>query len=92
MEVFELDVDEITWRRPGDDARPRQERRYINSETLDLFEQAGADPALLALLRQALGTRTEMDVPWERRSHRWRDRICTKPGYPPDTPRVCLAV
>jgi len=39
---------------------------YINQETLDLFEEAGADPALLALLRRALGDRKEMDIRWER--------------------------
>jgi hypothetical protein len=39
---------------------------YINQETLDLFEEAGADPALLALLRRALGSRKEMDIRWSR--------------------------
>lgn len=39
---------------------------YINAETLDMFEQAGADPELVAMLRSALGTRSEMDVRWER--------------------------
>jgi hypothetical protein len=39
---------------------------YINTATLDLFESAGADPALMALLRKALGDREEMDLRWER--------------------------
>ena len=39
---------------------------YINQETLDLFEESGADPALLALLRRALGDRQEMDIRWSR--------------------------
>jgi hypothetical protein len=39
---------------------------YINAETIDLFEQAGADPGLVELLRRALGSRTDMDVRWER--------------------------
>jgi hypothetical protein len=39
---------------------------YVNSDTLDLFEAAGADPALTDLLRKALGDRTEMDIRWER--------------------------
>jgi hypothetical protein len=40
---------------------------YINQATVDMFEQNGADAQLLALLRQALGNRKEMDVRWERR-------------------------
>lgn len=39
---------------------------YINHDTLDLFEGAGADAALIALLRTALGDREEMDIRWER--------------------------
>ncbi|RIK43792.1 MAG: galactosyldiacylglycerol synthase [Chloroflexi bacterium] len=38
---------------------------YINQATLDLLTARGADPALLALLQQALGNREEMDVRWE---------------------------
>ncbi len=37
---------------------------YINSATLDMFEAGGADSALLALLRQALGDREDMDIMW----------------------------
>jgi hypothetical protein len=40
---------------------------YINRETLDLFEENGADPDLLGVLRAALGKRDEMEVRWERR-------------------------
>jgi hypothetical protein len=39
---------------------------YINSATLDMFAEAGAEQALLDLLRNALGTRSGMDVRWER--------------------------
>lgn len=39
---------------------------YINAATLDMFAEAGADQALIDLLRSALGTRSEMDVRWER--------------------------
>jgi hypothetical protein len=39
---------------------------YINADTLDLFEQNGAEPALVDLLRRALGSRAEMDVRWRR--------------------------
>lgn len=38
---------------------------YINGATLDLFESRGADPVLVTLLRQALGTREDMDIRWE---------------------------
>jgi hypothetical protein len=40
---------------------------YIHRETLELFEQDGADAALLEVLRAALGTREEMEIRWERR-------------------------
>ena len=39
---------------------------YINEPTLDAFEEAGADPALVALLRKALGEREEMEIRWAR--------------------------
>ena len=31
-----------------------------------MFERAGADPELLELLRQGLGTRQDMDIVWSR--------------------------
>jgi processive 1,2-diacylglycerol beta-glucosyltransferase len=37
---------------------------YLNQATLDAFAQEGADPALLALLRQALGDNEEMEIVW----------------------------
>ena len=40
---------------------------YINADTLDVFEAEGADPALVAVLRQALGEREEMEIRWSRR-------------------------
>lgn len=39
---------------------------YINTATLDMFEQAGAAPTLIQVLRQGLGGREEMDIRWER--------------------------
>ncbi len=39
---------------------------YINQATVDAFEQKGADPALVALLRKALGERDEMEIRWTR--------------------------
>ena len=38
----------------------------LNQATLDLFEEAGADADLLALLRQALGTREDIEIQWVR--------------------------
>lgn len=40
---------------------------YINTTTLDLFEERGADKALVSLLRSALKGRTEMEIRWSRR-------------------------
>ena len=39
---------------------------YMDHATLDLFEEVGAEADLLALLRQALGTREGMDIVWSR--------------------------
>jgi processive 1,2-diacylglycerol beta-glucosyltransferase len=33
---------------------------------VDGFEEEGADPALVALLRKALGEREEMEIRWTR--------------------------
>jgi processive 1,2-diacylglycerol beta-glucosyltransferase len=40
---------------------------YISRDTLDVFAEEGADPALVALLRKALGDREDMEVRWERK-------------------------
>jgi processive 1,2-diacylglycerol beta-glucosyltransferase len=39
---------------------------YINQVTVDWFESQGADPALVSLLRKALGANDDMDIRWER--------------------------
>ena len=39
---------------------------YINTDTVDLFESEGSEPALVEMLRRALGDREEMDVRWSR--------------------------
>ena len=39
---------------------------YINETTVDLFEEASADKALVALLRGALNGRAEMEIRWSR--------------------------
>ena len=39
---------------------------YINETTVDNFEEAGADKALVDILRRALRGRTEMELRWSR--------------------------
>ena len=39
---------------------------YINQATVDWFETQGANPALVSLLRNALGKDDDMDIRWER--------------------------
>ena len=40
---------------------------YINQITLDMFEERGIDAGLLKLLRDALGTREDMEIVWSKR-------------------------
>jgi processive 1,2-diacylglycerol beta-glucosyltransferase len=40
---------------------------YINVATIEMFEEDGADPTLVKLLRDAIGTREEMEIQWSRR-------------------------
>lgn len=37
---------------------------YINAATIEMFEAAAAEPALIELLRKALGDREAMDIAW----------------------------
>ena len=39
---------------------------YINRDQLDQFEEKGGDRALIQMLRDALGTREDMDIVWSR--------------------------
>ena len=38
---------------------------YVSADTLDMMEQGGIDPTLVAVLRQALGDRDDMDIRYE---------------------------
>lgn len=38
---------------------------YVSADTLDMMEQSGIDPTLVAVLRQALGDRDDMDIRYE---------------------------
>lgn len=37
---------------------------YLNKDMIDTLEQNGADPALIQLLRQALGDKAEVEILW----------------------------
>ncbi len=39
---------------------------YISGDTLDVFEEKGVDPALLGVLRTALGNREDMEIRWRK--------------------------
>lgn len=39
---------------------------YLNDDTIVRFEEAGADPALIAVLRTALAGREGMEIRWAR--------------------------
>jgi len=39
---------------------------YINRATLDAFDEQGGDPAVVGLLRAAMGSREDMDIRWQR--------------------------
>lgn len=39
---------------------------YVDGATLELLEGRDADPKLIALLRDALGDRPEMEIVWSR--------------------------
>lgn len=53
-------VEQLEEETPGD------QDYYVNAATVDLFEEQGADPALVALLRKGLGEREEMEIRWSR--------------------------
>jgi hypothetical protein len=40
---------------------------YISQPTVDLMEEKGADPELIALLRRAIGDREGIEIEWSRR-------------------------
>jgi processive 1,2-diacylglycerol beta-glucosyltransferase len=45
---------------------PEDDDYYLNRATVDILETDGADPALVALLRQALGGGEEAEIRWSR--------------------------
>jgi hypothetical protein len=39
---------------------------YVNQTTVDVLEKNGADPELIALLRNAIGDREGIEIEWSR--------------------------
>lgn len=39
---------------------------YINESTLEMFEKNGIDQGLLDMLKDALGSREDMEIVWDR--------------------------
>jgi hypothetical protein len=57
---FQVLVDLLEEEAEGD------EDYYISADTLDFFEEEGAEPALIEFLRKALGEREEMEIRWKK--------------------------
>jgi hypothetical protein len=57
---FQILVDALEEESPTDDDY------YIHVETIDMLESENADPALIKILRTALGDREDMEIRWER--------------------------
>jgi hypothetical protein len=45
---------------------PEDQDYWFDVASLDVLEEGGADPALMSVLRAALGDREEMELRWER--------------------------
>jgi hypothetical protein len=43
---------------------PEDRDYYVSADTVDMLEENGGDPELVALLRSALGGREGLDVRW----------------------------
>ncbi len=39
---------------------------YLTADTIDAFEEAGAEPDLITVLRSGIGERDEMEIRWKR--------------------------
>jgi hypothetical protein len=37
---------------------------YLTRETLEMLEDDGVDPTIVAMLRRAMGSRTELEIEW----------------------------
>jgi recombinational DNA repair protein (RecF pathway) len=59
-EQFQFLVDQLEEESATDDDY------YLNRATVDFLEEQGADPALVAVLRTALGSADETEIRWQR--------------------------
>lgn len=59
-EQFQLLADQLEEESATDDDY------YLNRATVDILEEQGADPHLVAVLRAALGTAEEAEIRWRR--------------------------
>ena len=59
-EQFQFLVDQM------EEESPQDRDYYVSADTIDMLAEEGGDPAMLELLRRALGGRDGMDVRWER--------------------------
>jgi hypothetical protein len=57
---FQTLVDEL------EEESPEDTDYYIDSATVDMLDEDGADPALVALLRSALAGREGVEITWRR--------------------------
>ncbi|HET7599494.1 MAG TPA: hypothetical protein VFK09_04345 [Gemmatimonadales bacterium] len=57
---FKLLVDEL------EEESPEDRDYYIDPATVDMLEEDGADPELIAMLRGALGGREGLEIGWRR--------------------------
>ncbi len=59
-EQLQLLIDEL------EETSTKDQDYYLDEAMLDMLEEAGADDALMELLRGALGDREEIEIRWER--------------------------
>jgi hypothetical protein len=59
-EQFQFLVDQLEEESATDDDY------YLNRATVDILEEQGADPGLVAVLRTALGSAEETEIRWQR--------------------------
>lgn len=57
---FQVLVDEL------EEESPEDKDYYIDRDTVDMLDEDGADPALVAVLRTALAGREGIDITWQR--------------------------
>jgi hypothetical protein len=65
--VGRITEDELAWLNTQLEKEAEDDRDYyFDRPTLDMLGEKGASPQLMAVLREALGTRDDMDLQWSR--------------------------